>query len=101
MGQNMVGWLNFRVEAPKGTVIKLQYGEELQDGCFYRENLRTAKAEFEYISDGRKTEVQPHFTFYGFRYVKLEGFTGEIKKEDFTGCVVYSDLFKNRKYRDL
>lgn len=94
MGQNMVGWLSFQVEAPKGTRIKLQYGEELQDGCFYRENLRTAKAEFEYISDGHKAEVQPHFTFYGFRYVKVEGFTSEIKKEDFTGCVVYSDLLR-------
>lgn len=92
MGQNMVGWVSFKVNAPKGSIIYLQYGEEMQDGCFYRENLRTAKAEFKYISNGKPDEVQPHFTFYGFRYVKVEGWTGEVRKEDFTGCVVYSDL---------
>ncbi|RAV05063.1 alfa-L-rhamnosidase RamA [Paenibacillus sp. YN15] len=92
MGQNMVGWLRFQASAPKGSHIRLQYGEELQDGCFYRENLRTAKAEFTYISDGKPTLVQPYFTFYGFRYVKVEGWTGELNVADFTGCVVYSDM---------
>lgn len=92
MGQNMVGWIRFKVNAPNGSEIILQYGEELQDGCFYRENLRTAKAEFRYISDGKAAIVQPHFTFYGFRYVKVEGWPGELCLDDFTGCVVYSDL---------
>lgn len=92
MGQNMVGWVSFHVNAPAGTVIRLQYGEELQEGCFYRENLRTARAEFIYTSDGQPVEVQPHFTFYGFRYVKVEGWQGELTTEDFTGCVVYSDM---------
>ncbi|MFC5466283.1 alpha-L-rhamnosidase [Lederbergia graminis] len=92
MGQNMVGWVRFNIDAPKDTVINLQYGEDMQDGCFYRENLRSAKAEFTYISNGEPREVQPHFTFYGFRYVKVEGWQEEVKPEDFTGCVVYSDL---------
>lgn len=93
MGQNMVGWVRFRLPAaPKGRVIRLQYGEELQDGCFYNENLRSAKAEFQYVSNGQPDEVEPYFTFYGFRYVKVEGWPAEAKAEDFTGCVVYSDL---------
>ena len=92
MGQNMVGWLRFRVNEPKGTVIKISHGEVLQDDCFYRDNLRTAKQEYVYISNGMEAVVEPHFTFYGFRYAKLEGFTNEINMEDFTGCVVYSDL---------
>ena len=92
MGQNMVGWVRFKVSAPEGHEILLQYGEEMQDGCFYRENLRTAKAEFRYISDGKPAVVQPHFTFYGFRYVKVEGWPREVNLEDFTGCVVHSDM---------
>lgn len=91
MGQNMTGWVKFRTRAPKGTHLKLSYGEILQDGCFYRDNLRTAKAEYHYISDGNEATAEPMFTYYGFRYVKLEGF-GPVDKEDFTGCVVYSDL---------
>lgn len=92
MGQNMVGWIRFAVHAPKGTEIYLQYGEEMQEGCFYRENLRTAKAEFLYVSDGQPAVVHPRFTFYGFRYVKVEGWYGAVDLKDFTGCVVYSDM---------
>jgi alpha-L-rhamnosidase len=92
MGQNMTGWIRFKAKASKGTELMLQFGEILQKDCFYQENLRTAKAEFKYISDGSEREVQPHFTYYGFRYVKLTGFEGDINQEDFTGCVIYSDI---------
>jgi alpha-L-rhamnosidase len=92
MGQNMVGWVRFRTIAPKGAVIKLSHGEVLQEGNFYRENLRTAKAEYVYTADGTETIVRPYFTFYGFRYVKVEGWPGELNPDDFTACVLYSDL---------
>lgn len=92
MGQNMVGWLRFCTAAPAGTIIKLLHGEVLQDGNFYNENLRTAKAEFIYTADGQERVVQPRFTYYGFRYVKVEGWPGELNIEDFTGCVLYSDM---------
>jgi alpha-L-rhamnosidase len=91
MGQNMVGWLRFKVREPKGHKLSLYYGETLQEGCFYRENLRSARAEYHFISGGGETVAEPCFTYYGFRYVKLEGFD-KVKPEDFTGCVVYSDL---------
>lgn len=91
-GQVMTGWVRFKTDAPRGAKLQLQYGELLQNGNFYRENLRLAKAEHIYISDGSIREVQPHFTFYGFRYVKLTGFAGEISLDDFIGCVIYSDL---------
>ena len=92
MGQNMAGFVVFRCSEPKGTRLRLQFGEILQDGNFYRDNLRTARAEFVYISDGMSRTVRPHFTYYGFRYVKLEGFAGAITPDRFTACAVYSDL---------
>ena len=92
MGQNITGWVRMKIQEPSGTTIKLTHGEILQDDCFYRDNLRTAKAEYIYISDGTAQIAEPLFTFYGFRYVKLEGFTKPPKLDDFTGCVVYSDL---------
>ncbi len=92
MGQNMVGWLQFHCDAPKGTQIHLQFGELLQDDCFYRDNLRTAKAEFTYISDGTPRDVRQHFTFYGFRFVKVEGWVGEVDPDAFTGLVIHSDM---------
>jgi alpha-L-rhamnosidase len=92
MGQNMVGWIRLKVNEPKGTKITLTHGEVLQNDNFYRDNLRGAKAQYTYISDGTEKIVEPHFTFYGFRYAKLEGFTKDISIDDFTGCVVYSNL---------
>lgn len=92
MGQNMTGWVRFRTSAPAGTRIHLQFGEVLQEGNFFRENLRTSKAEYFYIADGTDAVVEPYFTFFGFRYMKISGWVGEIKLEDFTGCVIYSQL---------
>ncbi len=92
MGQNMVGWISFHCTAPAGARIHLQTGEILQEGCFYNENLRTAKSEFVYISDGQDRWVRQHFTFYGFRFVKVEGWPGEVRPEDFVGLVIHSDM---------
>jgi len=92
MGQNMTGWVRMTVNEPAGTKIKLSHGEILQDGCFYNENLRKAKAEYTYVSNGTIHTAEPHFTFYGFRYVKVEGLTKDICLDNFLGCVVYSDL---------
>ena len=90
-GQNMTGWVEFGADEPAGTEIVLTYGEVLQDGCFYRDNLRSAKAEYRYISNGRPAHVRPHFTFYGFRYVKVEG-VSQARAEDFTAWHIRSDI---------
>ena len=92
MGQNFAGYLTFYSRLAAGTKVELQYGEILQQGNFYRDNYRTAKAKFTYISDGTEGWIRPHFTFYGFRYVKITGWEGELRREDFVGKAVYSDL---------
>jgi len=92
MGQNMVGWFEFVCKAPKGSEIHLQFGEVLQGGNFYRDNLRTALAEFKYVSDGSGKTVCQSFTFYGFRYVKLTKWSGDVNIQDFAGKVLYSKL---------
>lgn len=92
MGQNMVGWVEFRCKAPKGSKVHLQFGEVLQEDNFYRDNMRTALCEYHYTSDGEEKIVRPYFTFYGFRYVKLTQWEGEVNPEDFTGCVLYSEM---------
>ena len=92
MGQNMTGWVRFKNKAPAGQQMMLTASEILQKGNFYRDNLREAKAEFRYTSSGQTGWVEPRFTFYGFRYLKLEGFDASITLDDFVGCVLYSDL---------
>ena len=92
MGQNMVGWLGFHCKAPKGTKLYFQFGEILQDGNFYNDNLRTAKAEFTYIADGNECDVRQHFTFYGYRFVKITGWDGEPDVNDFRGLAIHSEM---------
>jgi len=91
MGQNMVGWVRIRINEPKGTKITISHGEIMQKDVFFNENLRSAKAEYIYISDGTPQEIEPRFTFYGFRYIKVEGISS-VDINDFTACVLYSDL---------
>jgi alpha-L-rhamnosidase len=91
-GQEITGWVSFTVKGKNpADVVKLSYSEIMQDGKFYRDNLRTAKAEYTYISDGTDAIVRPHFTFFGFRYVKVEG----LSRDELTGfiaCAIYSDI---------
>ena len=92
-GQEITGWVEFEAEAPLDRRIILQYSEVMQDGCFYNENLRSATAEFRWISDGTRKAARPHFTFFGFRYVKVSGITvDETNRADFTAVAIYSDL---------
>lgn len=91
-GQNFSGYVEFHAAFPSGTKVVLTYGEILQNRNFYHDNYRTAKTEFTYISDGREEWVRPHFTYTGFRYVKVEGWPEEVKKDDFCGVVVYSEM---------
>ena len=91
LGQEITGIFRLKLHVPKGTSVRIRTGEVLQQGCFYNENLRTAKSEYCYTSDGNEMVLQPHFTFYGFRYVQVEG-VENLKKEDFTALCLYSRI---------
>lgn len=91
-GQNMSGWIVFRDTFEPGKEMQLKYAEHMQDGKIYTNNLRSARQEFRYTSDGKGGLVRPHFTYYGFRYVELEGFPNEASPDDFEVWNIYSDL---------
>ncbi len=93
-GQNLVGWVIVKARGNAGDTIKISHAEVLdKQGNFYTENLRVAKAQGIYILKGDIEETfEPHFTFFGFRYIKIEGYRGEIKPENFTAVALYSDM---------
>lgn len=94
LGQNMVGWVRLKVSGKKGDEITLKFAEVLDKaGNFYTDNLRAAKATDVYILKGEGTEVfEPHFTFHGFRFVKIEGMSTPPTLDQITGVVVHSDM---------
>lgn len=94
MGQNMVGWVRMKVKGNKGDTVRVKFAEVLDiDGNFYTANLRSAKATNTYVLKGEGEEVyEPHFTFHGFRFVKLEGFSNTPKLDDVIGVVIHSEM---------
>ena len=94
LGQNMVGWVRLKAQGPAGTTITLRHAEVLDKaGNFYTANLRAAKATTKYTLKGGGPETfEPHFTFFGFRYVAVAGYPGEVTPESLTGIVVHSDM---------
>lgn len=97
-GQNLAGFVEMKVDAPKGTRIKLRHAEVLdKEGNFYTENLRGAISVDEYISSGKEAVWHPRFTFHGFRYVCVEGLD-EVIAGNFTACSLHSDMEKNGEF---
>lgn len=114
LGQNMVGWLYFKNRLPKNTTVKFEFAETLIHGKFYRDNLREARAAFVYTSNGEEKWVRPHFTFFGFRYVRITGWPKnlELNPQDFKGLVLMTQMSRtgwfetsnktvNRLYQNL
>jgi alpha-L-rhamnosidase len=93
-GQNLVGWVVLKVNGKAGDTIRLSHAEVLDKaGNFYITNLRKAKAEDNYILKGGGEETfEPNFTWHGFRFLKVEGYPGELKPENFTAVALYSDI---------
>lgn len=91
MGQILTGIFRLRLNVPKGRKIHIQTGEILQENSFYNGNLRSAKSEYFYVSDGKKIVLEPKFTFYGFRYIKVDG-VDNLDISDMEAVALYSDF---------
>jgi len=93
-GQNLVGWVQLKLHGNKGDIVHIYHAEVLDKaGNFYTDNLRAAKATATYILKGNGEEIfEPHFTFFGFRFIKIEGIDGSINPGDFTAIAMYSDM---------
>ncbi len=93
-GQNLVGWVMLKVRGNEGDTIIIKHAEVLdKEGNFYTANLRAAKTTSTYILNGKGEEFfEPHFTYYGFRYIKVEGIKGNLNPADFTAVAIYADM---------
>lgn len=94
-GQVIAGRVRMKVNAPKGTAVTLEHCEVLDKAGNYFNNIQTAGGvgsgvdqKDVYISSGRPDVYEPHFTYHGFRYVRVSGI--QPQAEDFTACVLSS-----------
>ncbi|MDR2041287.1 MAG: glycoside hydrolase family 78 protein [Tannerella sp.] len=110
-GQNMVGWIKFKVKGARGTKINARFAEMLNDsgertrgndnakGSLYLENLRDAKASLSYTlkGDDRGETFHPSTTFFGFRYAGITA-SDDLVIETVKGEVVGTDNEENASF---
>jgi alpha-L-rhamnosidase len=64
-----------------------------KEGNFYTVNLRDAKQTLRYTLKGGGPETfEPHFTFFGGRYIAVDGYPGELTLDSVKGVVIHTDL---------
>ncbi len=93
-GQNMTGYVEVKIKAPRGSRIVMHHAEVLdKDGNFYNDNYRTARNENIYVCSGDEDVFKPSYTFQGFRYVKLVEYPfDEVDVDGLRAIVVHSDM---------
>ena len=90
-GQNIVGWERARLKGPAGRTVILSHAEVLdKDGNFYTANLRKARAQTQIFLDGKERVYEPTLTFYGFRYLRVEGLDTAPNLNDFEAVAISS-----------
>jgi alpha-L-rhamnosidase len=99
-GQNLAGWVEFKITAPCGTKLEFTCFEMLdQNGNVYLANLRRAKQTILYYCGGNGMEkFHPFFSSQGFRYIRIASWYGAPEPSQFTAVAVYSDMEETGRF---
>src|SRR5208337_4781711 len=74
LGQNFAGWPQITVRGKTGTSVRLTPGELLDGKGFVTQRSSGGPEYFTYTLKGGGEETwHPRFSYYGFRYVQVEG----------------------------
>ncbi|MHB8521756.1 MAG: family 78 glycoside hydrolase catalytic domain [Limisphaerales bacterium] len=74
LGQNFSGWPQLTVRGPAGATVKLTPGELLEPNGLVSQRSSGGPTYFSYTLKGEGIETwHPRFSYYGFRYVQVEG----------------------------
>lgn len=78
LGQNFAGWPEITVSGPAGATVKLIPGELLNEDGTVSQRSSGGPQWFSYTLKGSGLERwHPRFSYYGFRYVQVEGASSE------------------------
>ena len=99
-GQNIAGWMRIVIDAEEGDRIEMRFAELIDDKGFVNTiNLRTARASDIYLAGaGGRAEYEPRFTYHGFRYVQIEGYSRTPDEHEVRACVVRSAVNSTGKF---
>jgi len=99
-GQNMTGYVEFRIKAPRGSRIVVHHAEVLdRDGNFYNENYRKARNENVFVCSGGNDVFKPTYSFQGFRYIRLEEYPFDtVDVNGIRAIVVHSEMRRTGRF---
>src|SRR5690554_3801642 len=79
MGQNLSGFPKIKVHGKEGDVIRLTVGENIDEDGSVNQSQSGSPYYYEYILKGGEEEVwHPRFSYYGYRYIQVDGAKPEI-----------------------
>jgi len=101
MGQNLVGFAEFKTSLPKDKQISLYFAEYISvdkmnlDWSSTGIGATKVKQRINYISNGKKDQVyQNRFCYFGFRYIEVIGLDEAPSKDFLKGLVVHTAMPK-------
>ncbi|KAJ5668964.1 hypothetical protein N7462_010034 [Penicillium macrosclerotiorum] len=100
-GQNLVGVLHIRsLRKPAGHRVTFKHAEVLEYGEIGMRPLRAAKCTDTIICSGKELKGwSPSFTFHGFRFVQVDGWSPEddlcpLHPDNISALVIHSDMIR-------
>ena len=92
-GQNLTGYMAFDVDARAGEKLSISTAEVLdRDGNFYTANYRSARSQLHYICREGKQSYRPRFTFFGFRYLRIDEAPEGFRADQIRAVVLHSEM---------
>ncbi len=113
-GQIIAGRVALSARLAEGQEIRIEHAEVLdREGRFFNNISGRNKDQVDiFVGNGEEAELKPHFSFHGFRYVKISGLTEPLSSEavqaealssamERTGTLVTSDSRVNQLLENI
>lgn len=97
-GQNISGYIRLQTKQLKGTKLHIIYAEQLNYDSRRKDNglsdyYYDGETQFSIVvTDEKKVDWKPDFTYYGFRYVIVSGFEYPPSSYDIQAVFVHQDI---------
>ncbi|MET3848147.1 alpha-L-rhamnosidase [Paenibacillus sp. OAE614] len=102
LGQNFSGWPEISVSGPAGAVITLTPSELLTADGVADQRWTGSPYRWSYVLKGEGLEIwRPRFTYYGFRYVQVEGAVPQEDASSSEGIPVLHSLQGQMIYPEI
>ncbi|MBQ7916039.1 MAG: family 78 glycoside hydrolase catalytic domain [Firmicutes bacterium] len=109
MPEMVTGWAKLYLDAPRDEEITITYGEALAEDKVQRIGKNEGPEggwwpdcylqQDHFISDGYAGIFEPKFSYKGFEYIEISGYSGELRSQDIEVYRVANDVENRSAFR--